>query len=81
MTDTKLASDEGSGGVNKPKPFSDKSSYDIDMDTYLTISWDKVSEEVLFQVEMPADSYLAIAFGRSLEKCDMILFQSDMETP
>ena len=51
MTDTKLASDEGSGGVNKPKPFSEKSSYDIDMDTYLTISWDKVSEEVLFQVE------------------------------
>ena len=30
---------------------------------------------------MPSDAYLAIAFGSSLDNCDMILFQSKMEDP
>ena len=59
-----------------------ESSYAIDMDCYLTIGWDTATEEVLFQVEMPADAYLALAFGGSdLAKCDMLLFQSHIDGP
>lgn len=36
---------------------------------------------MIFKVQMPSDSYLALAFGASLDKCDMVLFQSDMISP
>jgi len=28
---------------------------------------------------MPTDAYLAVGFGGSIDKCDMILFQSDKD--
>ena len=31
----------------------------------MQIEWDKTSDEVIFQVLMPADAYLALAFGVS----------------
>ena len=43
----------------------------------MRVSWEKDRDEILFQVEMPVDSYLAIAFGTNLEACDMILFTTD----
>ena len=51
------------------------------MDFYLTFGWDKTSEEIFVEVEIPAGAYLAVAFGQSLEKCDMILFQAMIDAP
>ena len=33
------------------------------MDFYLTFGWDKTSEEIFVEVEIPAGAYLAVAFG------------------
>ena len=76
-----IALDSGGGPLPKPDPFSKQSSYEISPDCELSIEWDKTTEEVILQVIMPSDAYLAIAFGSSLDKCDMILFESKMDDP
>lgn len=30
---------------------------------------------------MPADATLALAFGKSLKRCDMVVFESDISSP
>jgi len=69
------------GGVKKPSPFSKNAVFTIDDDFIVNISWEPATEEIIFQVEMPTDAYLAFAFGASMEECDMILFQSDLHNP
>ena len=82
MTDKVSEENEKADGrVQKPNPFSLESNYDIDIDCFLKVSWDKVNEEVKFQVEMPADTTLAITFGNSQTSCDMIFFDSKIDSP
>ena len=76
MTDTAVTP-SNDGGVNKPKPFSKEANYEIDEDFTMKIRWEKATEEIVFQVEMPVNSYLAVAFGSNLDQCDMIVFTTD----
>lgn len=65
------------GFVVKPKPFTKHANYEIGEAIQMQISWDTDLDEIIFQVEMPNDAYLAVAFGSNLENCDMLLFQSE----
>ena len=47
----------------------------------MTISWDSLSEEIIFEVILPSDAYLAIAFGSDRSDRDMIVFDSDIDKP
>lgn len=64
--------------VRKPRQYSPMAEYQIDYDFTLRVSWDPESDEITFASEMPADAYLAIAFGARMDDCDMLVFQSGM---
>ena len=72
--------DSNDGEVTKPKPFSKEQEYQITSDCKFTVGWDQELEEILFEVEMPSDAYLAVAFGENQDR-DMILFNSAMQKP
>ena len=65
------------GYVKKPKPFTKQANYEIGEDMNMSISWDSDLDEIIFQVEMPNDAYLAVAFGSNFLNCDMLLFLSE----
>ena len=68
-------------GVSKPKPYSKQYEYHLDEESTMTISWDSQSEEIKFVATLPADAFLAIAFGSDRSDRDMIVFDSDMDRP
>ena len=68
-------------GVSKPKPYSKQYEYHLDEESTMAISWDSISEEIIFAVTIPADAYLAIAFGSDRSDRDMIVFDSDINKP
>ena len=45
----------------------------------LDISQDLAAEQVIFQVEMPVNAYLELAFGSDLDQYDMVMFSSNEE--
>ena len=70
-----------SGGVRKPKYTTYEHTYNIHDDAKLTVTQDLEAEEVILRVEMYVNAYLALAFGSSLDRCDMVLLNSDEENP
>ena len=62
----------------KPNPFVDKALFSIDDGIDVSISWDKVYDELVFEVEMPSDAYLAFGFGAQMEECDMLVFSTEL---
>ena len=67
--------------VNKPNPYSKQSSYVLDDQIYVDVWWEPENDEVTFKVEMPSDSYLAFAFGKYLDNCDMLVFEAHQDDP
>ena len=74
-------SETSDSGVVKPKYKTEKHVYDIDEGMSLTVMQDILAEEIVIQVEIPVNSYFAFGFGSSLDRCDMILINSDEENP
>lgn len=65
---------------NKPRNFQEYAIYELADDAELALSWDMQTEEAIFRVILPVDSYLAIIFGEDIMYSDMIVWEARHDT-